>query len=119
MSQADISILDSLPATASSTICATSSSPSFPPSIFLRMCLTDSGAWDTDTSDISPIPTEAHSRTEWGTRMVPGCTRVSEMETIAMASLPPEILTRSPSETHRVRQSSSCISTVGSDASRS
>ena len=119
VSQAEASILESLPATTSATSCEIFSGSRRFPSIFSRMYLTDSGLWDTATSAIPPTATPARSCTEGGTSTVPGETRVSETDTIAMAADPPEILTRSPSATPRTRQSSSCISTVGSDVSRS
>ena len=89
------------------------------PSIFERMCLTDSGVWDRVTSAISPTDVPAVFWTDGGTSTVPLRTRVSDTETMAIAADVPAILTRSPSLTDRMRQSSSCRRTVGSDVSRS
>ena len=119
VSQADVSILDSLPATTSSTSCVIASGERRLPSIFERMCLTDSGVWDRVTSAIPLTDTPAVSWTDGGTSTVPLRTRVSDTETMAIAADVPVILTRSPSLTDRTRQSSSCRRTVGSDVSRS
>ena len=119
VSQAASSILDSLPATVSSTIWSISSRESLSPSIFPRMCLTDSGMWEAATSTKDPGDAPAPSMTDGGAITVPGETRVSDTETMATAPEVPETLTRSPSRTPSARQSSSCIRTVGSDVSRS
>ena len=83
------------------------------------MLLTDSGMWDTVTSAVSPGEAPHLSWTDGGTITVPAVTRVSDTDAMATASPVPVILTRSPSPTHRMRQSSSCSRTVGSDVSRS
>ena len=83
------------------------------------MCLTESGVWESVTSACMPGDVPLASCREGGTITVPSLTSESETDTIAMAVEDPVTFTRSPSPTERMRQSSSCMSTVGSDVSKS
>ena len=83
------------------------------------MCLIDSGGWDAITSTSVPGDAPHSSATLVGAIRTPISTRVSDTETMATVELDAAILTRSPSDTPRVWQSSSCMSTVGSEVSRS